>query len=170
MAEEGEHLVPDPLRRRLATWPQAIVAVDDHILDRRGRTVLALWWRDESHPQRLGQVPDAGEKPRGMGGTLELQTGEVIVMHPLVQQRFQEDFGREYLLPNGSQVVDANRAALGPRLPGDSVIAVGFHLEFSSAGAVPLRPIDDGQLAGWEAGSLIEHIEESLTFFLTAGG
>src|SRR6202521_6371325 len=127
MTEECENLVADPLRWRSATRPQ-VVFRDCDVGCGRGRRDLALGRRDETDAQGFGQVADAGEETGRMRRAIELQTGEIVVMHPLVQQRLEKDLGGEYLLPNRRQVVDPDGAAPRRRLPCDPVVPIGFDL------------------------------------------
>src|SRR5439155_25638269 len=148
-AEERKHLIADPLGWRDATGSQAVRRNGD-VVRRRGRRDLALGRGYEANAQRFGQVADAGEEPRRMWRPIELQPGEIVMMHPLVEQRLEKDFGREDLLPNRREVVDPDGTALGSRFPRDPVVAVGFDFQFAFAGTVALRAVGHSQLAGWQ--------------------
>jgi len=97
-----------------------------------------------------------------------LQSGEVVMVDPLVQQGLEKDLGCQHLLPDRGQVVDPNRATWR-RLPGNPVIAVSLQCETAVPGAVALRAIGYDQFAGWQSGRLIERIKEGLTRNLPAG-
>src|SRR2546421_2044791 len=142
----------------------------DDVVRRSQRTDLALGRSHEANPERLSQIPDAREEARRVRRALKLQAGEVIVMDPFVEQRFQEDLWREHLLTNRGQVVDANRAALRRAFPGDPIVAIGFELELSAARAMPLWTIDNRELASRQPGSLIEDVQQPLTLSLPRGG
>src|SRR2546430_9320420 len=100
---------------------------------------------------------------------IELQPGEIVMMHPLVEQRLEKDFGREDLLPNRREVVDPDGTALGSRFPRDPVVAVGFDFQFAFAGTVALRAVGHGQLAGWQPSGLVENVEQRLAAYLATG-
>src|SRR5260370_1272461 len=66
--------------------------------------------RDLAETLGVGFVANAVEEARGVGRTVQLETREVVMMHPLMQQRLEEDLGSEHLLPNCRQIVDPDGA------------------------------------------------------------
>src|SRR5205807_4735517 len=169
MAEERQHLVANPLRWRLSARLQAVWSGHHHVLRRSGGWHLALRRRDKSDAQRLGKVADPGEEPGGVRRAVELQAREVVMMHPFVQQGLKKDLWREHLLADGGQVVDPDGTALRRRFPGDPVIAVGLQLQLPRAGAMALRAVGHGELAGRQPGGFIQNVEQALASLLPAG-
>ena len=171
MAEECQHLVADPLRRGHTAGSKRVRSGDFDIVSRHGaRRYIPLGRRDEANSQRLRQIADPSEEPRGVGRAVELKTGEVVVMDPLMQQRLEKDLGGEHLLPNGRQVVDPDGATLRRGLPGDPVVAVGFQFQPAGTSAVSLGTIRHRQFAGRKSSGFIKHVKQSLAVQLAPRG
>src|SRR2546421_204850 len=127
--------------QRVRYGPQAVGAGDDNVVAGFAARRLALWRCHVTHPEGLGQVANPVEEAGGVGRPIELQAREVVMMHPLVEQRLEEDLGRQHLLAYRRQVVNPDRPALRRRLPGNPVIPVRLQLETSAARSMSLRTI-----------------------------
>src|SRR2546423_7749497 len=126
MAEEREDLIADPFGRGHPAGPEMVFPANDDVLGRRGARGLALRRRHEADTQGFSQVADPVKESRRVRRAIELETGEVVVVHPLMEERLEEDLRRQDLLPDRRQVVDPDRPAPWRRLPGDPVVAVRF--------------------------------------------
>src|SRR2546423_15292178 len=80
--EQRQHLVADPLRWRDSTRPEAVGTTDDHVVGRLAGRRLALGRRHGADAERFGPVPGPVEEAGGVGRAIELQTGEVVMVHP----------------------------------------------------------------------------------------
>src|SRR3989442_5367930 len=80
-----------------------------------------------------------------------------------MQQGLQEDLGAQDLLADGREVVNADRAATGlAGVPVAAVVPVGLHLQATLPLPVPLWTVGHRELAGRQAGRVVEHIEHGL--------
>ena len=78
MAEECQHLVADPLGRRGAARSKRIGPGDLDIVSQHGaRRYIPLGRGNEANAQRLREIADTSEEPRGVGRAVELKTGKV---------------------------------------------------------------------------------------------